>query len=78
MLLHMLNNAFVVALAYWGEGFKSLGWDVEGQRHLPAMWLAAATAAALVGAAFVYFSRRGEAAIPPLKGSPLAAEIPPP
>ena len=39
MLLHALNNAFVVSLAYWGDGFKSLGWDAAGQRHLPAAWL---------------------------------------
>jgi ABC-2 type transport system permease protein/sodium transport system permease protein len=78
MLLHMLNNGFVVALAYWGDGFKSLGWDVEGQRHLPAMWLAAAAGTALVGAAFVYFSRRPSATTLPLPKSPLAVEILPP
>jgi hypothetical protein len=76
MLLHALNNAFVVALAYWGDGFKSLGWDAEGQMHLPAIWLAAAAAAAAIGAGLVYLGRR-PAIIPPLPASPLAAETPP-
>ncbi len=78
MLLHFLNNAFVVSLVYWGDGFKSLGWDVEGQQHLPAMWLAAAAGAALVGAALVHLSRRLAANSPLLPQSPLAVEIPPP
>jgi ABC-2 type transport system permease protein/sodium transport system permease protein len=78
MLLHFLNNAFVVSLVYWGDGFKSLGWDAEGQQHLPAMWLAAAAGTALVGAALVYLSRRPAANTLPLPDSPLAVEIPPP
>ena len=77
MIVHALNNGLVVALAYWGEGFQQLGWDVEGQRHLPAVWLAAAALAAIVGAALVYLGRR-PAAIPPLEASPLAAGTPPP
>ena len=76
MIVHALNNGLVVALAYWGEGFKQLGWDVEGQRHLPAPWLAAAAVAAIVGAALVHRGRR-PAAIPPLEASPLAAGTPP-
>ena len=76
MILHALNNAFVVALAYWGDGFKSLGWDAAGQKHLPVMWLAAAAGAALVGSLLVYLGRR-PAIIPPLPASPLAAETPP-
>jgi ABC-2 type transport system permease protein/sodium transport system permease protein len=76
MILHALNNAFVVALAYWGDGFKSLGWDADGQTHLPAMWLAAAASTALLGVLLVYLGRR-PAIIPPLPASPLAAETPP-
>jgi sodium transport system permease protein len=78
MLLHFLNNAFVVSLVYWGDGFKSLGWDAEGQQHLPAMWLAGAGGVSLVGMALVHFSRRPAANSPPLPQSPLAVEIPPP
>ncbi|MEX2173217.1 MAG: ABC transporter permease subunit/CPBP intramembrane protease [Pirellulaceae bacterium] len=77
MILHALNNAFVVSLAYWGDGFKGLGWDVEGQRHLPATWLALAGAVALVGLALVYLGRRRRLN-PPLPAAPLAAETPPP
>jgi ABC-2 type transport system permease protein/sodium transport system permease protein len=77
MFLHALNNAFVVSLAYWGDGLKTLGIDVEGQRHLPPAWLVGASAIALAGAGLVYLGRR-MAVIPPLPASPLAAEIPPP
>jgi ABC-2 type transport system permease protein/sodium transport system permease protein len=76
MILHAQSNAFVVALAYWGDGFKSLGWEADGQTHLPAMWLATAGGTALVGALLVYLGRR-PAIIPPLPASPLAAETPP-
>jgi ABC-2 type transport system permease protein/sodium transport system permease protein len=77
MIVHALNNALVVSLAYGGDGFKQLGWDVADQRHLPAAWLTAAAAAALVGAALVYLGRQ-PATIPPLPASPLAAGTPPP
>jgi sodium transport system permease protein len=77
MLLHALNNSLVVGLAYWGDGLKSLGIDVEGQRHLPAAWLVGAVAAAAVGAGIVFLGRRA-AASPLQPASPLAAEIPPP
>jgi membrane protease YdiL (CAAX protease family) len=76
MLLHGVNNSLVVGLAYWGDGLKSLGIDVEGQRHLPAAWLVGAMAAAAVGAGIVFLGRR-PAVSPPLPASPLAAEIPP-
>ncbi len=76
MFLHAINNGIVVSLAYWGDGLKSLGIDVDGQRHLPAEWLAGAVVIAATGVAFVYLGRR-VAASPPLPASPLAVETPP-
>jgi ABC-2 type transport system permease protein/sodium transport system permease protein len=77
MLLHATNNSLVVALAYWGDGLKSLGIDVEGQKHLPLEWLAGALVLSAVGAILVYLARH-MAASPPLPASPLAVETPPP
>jgi membrane protease YdiL (CAAX protease family) len=77
MFLHAINNGLVVSLAYWGDGLKSLGIDVDGQRHLPIEWLAGALLTACVGAALVYLGRR-IAVNPRLPPSPLAVEIPPP
>jgi ABC-2 type transport system permease protein/sodium transport system permease protein len=77
MCLHAVSNGIVVSLAYWGDGLKSLGIDLEGQKHLPAQWLAGAAVLAAVGLALVYLGRRA-AASPPLPASPLAVETPPP
>ena len=58
MLLHAVSNGVVVSLAYWGDGLKSLGIDVEGQKHLPGEWLAGAAVLAAVGLVLVYLGRR--------------------
>jgi sodium transport system permease protein len=77
MIVHAINNGFVVSLAYWGDGLKSLGIDALGQRDLPIEWIAAALVAACIGASLVYLGR-SVAASPPLAASPLAVETRPP
>ena len=57
MFLHAINNGLLISLAYWGDGLKSLGLDVEGQRHLPALWLVGSAAATVLGLLLVYLGR---------------------
>jgi membrane protease YdiL (CAAX protease family) len=80
MILHALNNGLMLSLAYWGEGLKTLGLDVEDQQHLPLAWLATAAGLTAVGLALVYFGRRPDAPIVPALEKtlePLAAQIAP-
>jgi len=58
MLLHALNNGLLIALVYWGDGLRSLGFDVEDQRHLPALWLASAAALSVIGLGLVSLGRQ--------------------
>jgi membrane protease YdiL (CAAX protease family) len=60
MLLHALNNGLLLSLAYWGDGLKSLGLDVQDQQHLPLKWLLAAAVLTAIGLLLAYFGRRND------------------
>jgi ABC-2 type transport system permease protein/sodium transport system permease protein len=57
MIAHAIHNGLMVSLAYWGEGIKSLGLDVENQQHLPATWVGGAVVLTVIGLALVYIGR---------------------
>lgn len=58
MVLHVVNNSLVVALALRSEWLHRLGWNLEGKDQIPAPWLAGAIVIALVGALLVYLGRQ--------------------
>jgi ABC-2 type transport system permease protein/sodium transport system permease protein len=65
MILHALNNGLMLSLAYWGDGLKSLGLDVQDQQHLPPAWIATAAVATAVGLLFAWLGRRADASLSP-------------
>jgi sodium transport system permease protein len=46
MALHVLHNALMISLIYFGPSLQAWGWDVEGQEYLPNPLLVVATVAA--------------------------------
>jgi sodium transport system permease protein len=58
MLLHLLHNGLLLMLAYWRDELMELGWGLEQQQHLPAMWLVASMTAVALGAGFLYLAGR--------------------
>ncbi|HEX5103478.1 MAG TPA: CPBP family intramembrane glutamic endopeptidase, partial [Pirellulaceae bacterium] len=78
MVLHALNNSLMLSLAYWGDGLKSLGLDVENQQHLPLLWIAGAAALTAVGLLLAYLGRRPDASIAISSENPLKPLAAPP
>jgi ABC-2 type transport system permease protein/sodium transport system permease protein len=62
IVLHALHNGLMLSLAYWGDGLKSLGLDVQDQQHLPTIWLVAAVLLTVAGLILSYWGRRPNAA----------------
>jgi ABC-2 type transport system permease protein/sodium transport system permease protein len=48
MLLHVVHNATLLAIAYWQDELLAAGIGVDEQSHLPIAWLGAAALAVLV------------------------------
>lgn len=57
MVFHVLHNGLVILLTRFPEQIKPWGLDVEEQQHFPAMWLAAAGTALVVGMTLIFLSR---------------------
>ncbi len=53
MCLHITHNGLLAGMFYYENVLKAQGWDVEGKRHLPPTWLAAAVVVSGVGFALI-------------------------
>ena len=78
MALHALNNGLLLSLAYWGDGLKSLGLDVEDQRHLPPVWLAGAAGLTGIALALTYLGHRHDVLLDIPTGPPVEPSVPTP
>ncbi len=58
MLLHFLHNGLLELVGRYHEKLTFLGAEIEGNRHLPPLWLVIAGACLLVGIAIAQFSPR--------------------
>jgi sodium transport system permease protein len=58
ILLHGVHNSLLLLLATHQEWLVKLGWDVQGQEHIPAAWLAASLLVASFGALLVLLGTR--------------------
>jgi ABC-2 type transport system permease protein/sodium transport system permease protein len=56
MVLHMLHNGLLLVVAQNRDSIMARGWDLAGREHLPAAWLAAATAVTVLGTALVWWA----------------------
>jgi sodium transport system permease protein len=56
MLLHASHNGLLVLVMYCQPLLESWGWGLEGETHLPTLWLVVAAVVATLGAALVFFS----------------------
>jgi len=57
MLLHMIHNGLLMAMAHWRDDIKKLGFDPKDETHLPWQLIAVATVLVAVGAIFVFLGR---------------------
>jgi ABC-2 type transport system permease protein/sodium transport system permease protein len=57
MLLHVLNNGLMLALAYYAPRLQAWGWDAANQRYLPMMVVAVACLGVVGGLAAVWIGR---------------------
>ncbi|WP_425616210.1 ABC transporter permease subunit/CPBP intramembrane protease [Anatilimnocola sp. NA78] len=58
MLLHMVHNGWLMAMARWKEEIQKLGFDPKDQTHLPWQLIAVATVLVVVGALLIFIARR--------------------
>ncbi|QDU31180.1 ABC-2 family transporter protein [Anatilimnocola aggregata] len=58
MLLHMVHNGLLMAMARWKSDIQKFGFDPENESHLPGQLLAVAAVMAIVGAALVFVGKR--------------------
>jgi ABC-2 type transport system permease protein/sodium transport system permease protein len=57
MVLHVLHNALMLSLVYFGPQLQAWGWDIEGERYLPLLLVLATTVLAPI--ALVVVARIG-------------------
>jgi ABC-2 type transport system permease protein/sodium transport system permease protein len=76
MLLHALNNSLMLSLAYWEDGLKWLGLDIQDEQHLPAAWLVTAVLLTAVGLLLIYLGMRPDGAANAPSGRSLEPPLP--
>jgi len=50
ILLHALHNGFLLMIVHYRERLVGLGWGIEEETHLPALWLCGAAASVFLAA----------------------------
>jgi ABC-2 type transport system permease protein/sodium transport system permease protein len=63
MLLHMLHNALLLSMPYWGEKLIAGDWGIEHQMHLPTLWLALSALGIVLGIATLLAASRSRRAL---------------
>lgn len=58
MLVHALNNGFIILLAYYKPQIEALGIGISESQHLPTAWIVCGASAACIGALIMYLATR--------------------
>ena len=58
MLLHVLHNGLLISIGHFEEQLSQWGVGTQEQQHLPALWLAGAAVAVIIGMTMLFTSDR--------------------
>ena len=72
VILHSLNNAIVIFLAYYQPSLSQLAWFPGEEDSIPVLWVVAGLVVAAVGAGIVWSARRADSLAEKPKAEPVA------
>ena len=75
IILHSLNNAFVIFLAYYQPQLSEQSWFPADDQSIPRMWVVIGFVVAAIGAGLVWKARLPESKLPPVEEEQQLANV---